>query len=135
MSSGVGETTRTKHGGHPPWQPGQSGDPKGRPKGSRHKLGEAFIEAMHEDFQEHGKGVIEKVRVEKPDQYLKVIASILPKELNVKTGALDELDDSELAGLLDAVRTVAANLAAREARGREEAARSEQPAPVLPPIH
>jgi len=114
---------------------GQTGNPKGRPKGSRHKLGEAFIEAMHDDFLKHGKEVIESVRVEKPDQYLKVIASILPKELNVKTGALDELEDGELAGLLDAVRTVAANLAAREARGREETPGSEQPASVLPPVH
>src|SRR6185437_4393246 len=60
------------------WKPGQSGNPAGRAKGSRNKLGEAFIEAMHADFMEHGTQVIETVRVEKPDQYLKVIASILP---------------------------------------------------------
>ena len=135
MSSVDSENTTSKHSGLKPWKPGQSGNPKGKPKGSRHKLGEAFIEAMHDDFLTNGKEVIEKVRLEKPDQYLKVIASILPKELNVKTGALDELEDSELAGLLDAVRTVAANLAAREARGREETPGSEQQTPVLPPVH
>lgn len=53
----------------------------GRPKGSRNKLGEAFLLAMYEDFQEHGVTVIETVRTEKPDQYLKVVASILPKEI------------------------------------------------------
>ena len=30
----------------------------GRPKGSRNKLGEAFLEAMHADFEQHGVEVI-----------------------------------------------------------------------------
>lgn len=53
----------------------------GRPKGARSKLGEAFLEAMYADFQQHGVVAIETVRTEKPDQYLKVVASILPKEI------------------------------------------------------
>jgi hypothetical protein len=39
-----GETTPEKQRGlKEPWQPGQSGNPNGRPKGSRNKLGEAFV--------------------------------------------------------------------------------------------
>src|SRR5262245_36762420 len=33
----------------------------GRPKGSRNKLGEAFIQALAEDFERHGAEVIERV--------------------------------------------------------------------------
>lgn len=55
----------------------------GRPKGARAKLGEAFLSALQEDFAEHGVDAIATVRDEKPDQYLKVIASILPKELDL----------------------------------------------------
>lgn len=69
----------------------------GRPKGSRNKLGEAFLEDMHADWKVNGKAVIVEVRETKPDQYLKVVASILPKELNVKVGELDELTDDQLA--------------------------------------
>ena len=87
-----------------PFEPGNPG----RPKGSRNKLGEAFIEAMHNDFLEHGERVIQTVRAEKPDQYLKVIASILPKELHVKDASLDDMSDNELVELLAAVRSLTA---------------------------
>lgn len=69
------------------WKPGQSGNPAGKPKGARHKLGEAFLEAMHQDFKAYGSAVVAQVREEKPDQYLKVIASILPKQLTNEDGA------------------------------------------------
>ena len=55
----------------------------GRPKGARAKLGEAFLNALQEDFAANGIDAIATVRDEKPDQYLKVIASILPKELEL----------------------------------------------------
>ena len=68
----------------------------GRPKGSRNKLGEAFIAALHEDFTAHGSKVIEQVRIDKPDQYLKVIASILPKDVNLNVNQMDDLTDDQL---------------------------------------
>lgn len=74
--------------------PGQSGNPAGRPKGSRNKLGEQFVEALQADFEEHGKAAIETVRKGKPDAYLKVIASLLPKEIKIE--AVNDLSDDEL---------------------------------------
>lgn len=68
----------------------------GRPKGSRNKLGEAFLEDMLADWQEHGVAAIATVRAEKPDQYLKVVASILPRDLNVSINPLEEASDDEL---------------------------------------
>ena len=90
------ETTGEKRKRTPPvehqFKPGNPG----RPKGSRNKLGEAFLSAMHEDFVEHGAKVIEQVRIEKPDQYLKVVASILPQQLNVNVQPFDEMSDDQL---------------------------------------
>lgn len=68
----------------------------GRPRGARAHLGEAFLEAMRDDFVVHGVAAIAKVRDEKPDQYLKVIASILPKDLNINVNQMDGLSDDEL---------------------------------------
>lgn len=63
----------------PHWRPGESGNPAGRPKGSRNKLGEDFLSAFSKDFALHGAGVIERVRSDRPHDYLRVVVSILPK--------------------------------------------------------
>lgn len=68
------------------FKPGQSGNPAGRPKGARSKLGEAFLSALASDFDEHGIAAIQKVRDERPADYVKVIASILPKEITGENG-------------------------------------------------
>lgn len=73
----------------------KAGNP-GRPKGSRNKLGEQFIEDLYADWQEHGVVTLARVREEKPDQYLKVVASILPKDLNVNINQMDDLTDDQL---------------------------------------
>src|SRR5215471_10901662 len=65
------------------FKPGQSGNPAGRPKGARSRLGESFIEALASDFEQHGEEVVEKVRIRDPVQYLKVVANILPREVVV----------------------------------------------------
>jgi hypothetical protein len=51
---------------------------------------------MHDDFEAHGPEVIARVRAEKPEQYLKVIASILPKDINLNVNAFGEMTDDEL---------------------------------------
>lgn len=90
-----------------PWLfgPNNTANLAGRPKGSKNKLGEAFVAALHEDFQEHGVKVIETVRLEKPDVYLKVIAQIIPKEFTIKTDAFDGITDEQLAAILAAARS------------------------------
>jgi hypothetical protein len=49
----------------------------GRPRGARNKLGEAFLQDLHEDWEKHGKSVIEQVRREDPSTYLRVMASVV----------------------------------------------------------
>ena len=81
----------------------------GRPKGSRNKLGEQFVEALQADFEEHGKKAIEIVRAEKPDQYLKVIASLLPRDVNLTVNEFEGKSDDDIRREL---RELAGTLAA-----------------------
>jgi len=69
----------------------------GRPKGSRNKLKEGFVQKMLEDFDEHGVNAIIECREQSAFQYLSIIAKILPKEHNIKVNHLHELSESELA--------------------------------------
>lgn len=78
----------------------------GRPKGSRNKLGEAFLSDLYADWEQHGPRVIEAVRAEKPDVYMKVIASILPKDLNVNINPLEQASDEELVERLKDLESV-----------------------------
>ena len=89
ISNGAKKDTRFK--------PGDVPNPAGRPKGSRNKLGEAFLADLLADWSEHGPIVIQTVRADKPDVYLKIVASILPAQLNVKVSEIDELTDEQLA--------------------------------------
>lgn len=102
----------------------QAGNP-GRPKGSRNKLGEAFIEALHDDFNEHGIAAIQTVRREKPDAYVKVIASLLPKEFKIETTS--DLTDEQLDAR---IRTLAnlVEIGISEPVGRAETPRGSKTA-------
>jgi hypothetical protein len=64
-----------------PFVKGQSGNPAGKPLGSKHKISEKFISALTADFEQHGEAVIERVRAEKPENYLKIVADLVPKDM------------------------------------------------------
>ena len=93
-----------------PWKPGQSGNPAGRPKGSRALLSEKFISALLEDFTEHGRLAMEKVRLKQPGIYLRVIASLVPRELHMKNESLfDGMSNGQLDEVIESVRRVLAS--------------------------
>lgn len=81
----------------------------GRPKGARNKLGEDFLQDMLADWKENGVAAIKAARLENPLGYVKVTASILPRELNLRVSEFDELTDEQLARQLAAIASQLAN--------------------------
>ena len=118
MTHNTSESTDVKQLPAHLWKPGQSGNPLGRPKGSKNALGEAFVAAMHDDFQQHGIEAIQRVREKEPAQYLRVIASIIPKEVQVTDATLGEMSDDELISVLAAVRALTAASGTKAPRKR-----------------
>ena len=84
------------------WKPGQSGNPMGRPKGSKNKISEKFLENLQDNWEKHGIGALEKAAENDPMQYVKMVASLVPRELKQETSinisfieALKQINQSE----------------------------------------
>jgi hypothetical protein len=58
--------------------------PAGRPKGSRNKLSEEFVAELYADWCEHGAEALKTVRETRPDVYVKVVASLLPRKIEAE---------------------------------------------------
>jgi hypothetical protein len=71
-----------------------------RPPEARDKLAEAFLADLYADWCEQGKAAIAALRAEKPGEYVRIAASLLPKEPNLEVDPIDELTDAELAELI-----------------------------------
>lgn len=113
------------------FQKGQSGNPKGRLPGTRVKLQGDFIKALAEDFEANGVEAIRLSREEKPTEYIRIVASLLPKELEVKR-SIDGLSDAELDAAIATVRAISAAQGAGEGSGATAATEPAQVVPALP---
>ncbi len=54
----------------------------GRPRGSRNKLGEQLISDLHAEWQKSGAAALKRVAEDDPVAFVKVVASILPREID-----------------------------------------------------
>ena len=84
------------------WKPGQSGNPMGRPKGAKNKVSEKFLENLQDNWEKHGVDALEKAAESDPMQYVKMVASLVPRELKQETSinisfieALKQINQSE----------------------------------------
>jgi hypothetical protein len=77
----------------------------GRAKGVRDRLSQAFLRDMLADWDEHGRDVIARVRAEKPERYLQLVAQIVPREVKAEVSELEAMSDEELRAALAATLT------------------------------
>ena len=119
------------------WQPGVSGNPAGRLRGSRNKLSEEVICALLRDFRKHGEKAVAKVRRTQPAAYLKICVLAIVREHKVEyNNTLKNMSDEELEATIEYVRGMLAAQAAEGATVIEGVADTAAlPAPALEEPH
>jgi hypothetical protein len=106
----------------------------GRPKGARNRLTTQFFQDMLKDWEMHGAVALANFRADRPHEYVKMVAGLVPRHLNVKVNELDELSDEQINHQFNLlVAQLAAGAAdAGAGDGAEEAAEPPGDLPALP---
>ena len=68
---------------------GVSGNPLGRPKGSRNKLSEHFITDLQALWDEQGPSILQRVADEHPEKLLQALVQLLPKDFQISVDQQD----------------------------------------------
>jgi len=124
-----GEHIPTKHRNlKAPWKPGQSGNPAGRPKGARSNLGEAFLQDCYELWKTEGKSALLQARVTDPMGFCRMMATILPKELTIKTDPYEEMTVEQLRAFITGLAVELGFVGSWESPGQPEAGGGPEPA-------
>ena len=83
-----------------PWKPGQSGNPKGRPKGSRNKLSEDFFRDLCKAWEIYGQSALMTVASTDPVAFVRLVASLIPTELEATiTPVAERMSDAQLVAI------------------------------------
>ena len=78
----------------------------GRKAGSRNKLQAKVFDSLLREWKDHGDDVLRIVRIEKPDVWLRVVTSLLPREVMFTDDRISQLTDEELSDYLAALPLV-----------------------------
>ena len=103
--------------------------------GSKKALGSFFYFDLLEHWKEHGPAAIAAVYKDSPSTYLKCVAAVLPRDLNVNVNIYDGLTTDELrAQLLDLQAAAREFDRANRAPAKLELEGTAEPTPNLPAI-
>jgi hypothetical protein len=80
-------------------QPGEIRNPSGR-GATRDKLTKAFIVALTKDFEQYGEAAIERARNDDANAYLRLIASLQPRHVEIPAGPLSDAPYEKLLAML-----------------------------------
>ena len=86
------------------WQPGQSGNPAGRPIGARGRFSERFIADLTDAWQEYGATALARTAKEYPDRFVGIASHLIPNDVALTVSQnYAGLDQTDMA-LLKALR-------------------------------
>jgi hypothetical protein len=82
------------------FKPGQSGNPRGRPPGSRNKLTEDFFRDLCDAWQAFGKPALMTAAWTHPVEFVRVVASLIPRELEATATVTERMSDAQLEAII-----------------------------------
>ena len=82
------------------FKPGQSGNPEGRPKGSRNKLTTEFFDDLCEAWSAFGKPALMTAAWTHPVEFVRVVASLIPRELEATATVTERMSDAQLEAII-----------------------------------
>ena len=83
------------------FKPGQSGNPKGRPQGSRNKLSEEFLADLHAAWRAYGRPALMTAAITDPVSYVRMVASLMPREIEATiTPVTERMSDAQLEAII-----------------------------------
>ena len=86
---------------------GVSGNPHGNRHRTRHLLNQEFMQALLLNFRHQGKKAIEKVARNQPAAYLKILALLVPRELQVEhSGGVKAMTDEQIEAAIEAIQAM-----------------------------
>ena len=109
---------------------GYGGGP-GRQKGSKVKLAEIFLKDLLKAWSEKGKEAIDAMIVKSPGDFVKVVASLVPKDFVIDQLQFDDMDDEDLSEFLVELRS-AIGSSRRKIAGDRSAASDEEDGKAQP---
>src|SRR3954451_22139970 len=62
---------------------GQSGNPAGRPAGTRNKLVESFVSDLQDKWKADGRGILDRLAINEPAKLVEAISRLAPKDVAV----------------------------------------------------
>jgi hypothetical protein len=91
------------------WPAGVSGNPDGRPLGSRTAFSQAFMRDLAVSWSKNGAKVLERVAKENPSGYFSVCARLLPADVAISIQAQSPVLDAHDLSILRAIRDAIPN--------------------------
>ena len=107
--------------GNPNLVAGVSGNPAGRPLGSRNRLTHALVADLTASWEKHGPAVLERLRIDDPATYARLAASLVPKDVSITVEKVDPILEKLDPNARDALGELLTIIAATRADGIEPA--------------